>query len=108
MLDGTDQFARFWSVYPRRAGSAAKAMARVKFYKIIKTVDSEVIISGARRYADDNKAKIGTEFICMAQTWLHQRRWEDYEAADLAPKYTPEELEAGREWYRRKQAQAAD
>jgi hypothetical protein len=77
-------------------------MARVKFAKLVKTgVDPEVIIAGARRYAEDNRAKVGTEFIAMAQTWLHQRRFEDYEAE--APKYTPEELAKGREWYARKQ-----
>lgn len=105
MLDGTNHFDRFWAIYPKRAGSVAKAMARVKFAKLVKEgIDPETIIAGARRYGEDNRAKVGTEFIAMAQTWLHQRRFEDYEAE--APKYTAEEIAKGRERYARKLAAA--
>lgn len=105
MLDKTTHFDRFWSVYPKRAGSAAKAMARVKFTKLMKEgVDPEIVIAGARRYAEDNRAKVGTEFICMAQTWLHQRRFEDYGPTE--PTIAPEEAERLIAQYHRRQEKA--
>lgn len=41
--------------------------------------DPEKIIAGAKAYEKELGSKVGTEFVCMAVTWLNQRRWEDYE-----------------------------
>ncbi len=68
--------------FPKRKGSNPKHPARAKFFRAVKSgVDPELIISGAGRYAEDPQT--GTEFICMASTWLNQRRWEDYPPAEI-------------------------
>lgn len=98
-----DLFARFWSVYPRRHGSAGKAIARVKFERACRKVDPEVLIAAARQYAAENEKKVGTEFIAMASTWLTQRRWEDYESEPDRPRLSDAERDRLMEQWRRKQ-----
>lgn len=95
------EFERFWQAYPRRAGSANKALARAKFEKVCRKVDPEVLIAGAKRYAEDNAKKVGTEFIAMASTWLNQRRWEDYETERKTP-LSPERVESLLERHKRR------
>lgn len=65
-------FDEFWSVYPRKA---AKASAQRAFMKAVKTVEPEVIIAGACRYAADPNRE--DEFTAHAATWLNAGRWED-------------------------------
>jgi hypothetical protein len=92
-------FERFWLAYPKRKGANPKHPARLKFEGACRAgVSPGTLIAGAKAYADHELS--GTEFIAQAVTWLHQRRWEDYGPAP--PKFTPEELERGREWYARK------
>lgn len=74
-------FEDFWSVYPRRKGSNPKHPASLKFATAVKNgADPAHIVSSARRYADEarEQGNEGTEFICMATTWLNQKRWLDY------------------------------
>jgi hypothetical protein len=74
-------FIKFWSVYPRRKGSNPRHNAELKFALALKNkADPQHIISSARRYAQElqEQGKLNTEYVCMAQTWLYQRRWLDY------------------------------
>jgi hypothetical protein len=87
--ESSEGFERFWLAYPRRKGSNPKHPARLKFSRAVKSgVDPEAIISGAKNYAQE--ACPGTEFICMAVTWLNQRRWEDYAPTAEIVSLTPE------------------
>jgi hypothetical protein len=40
-------------------------------------VDPDLIIAGAKRYAEEMRKaeKIGTEFVARSLTWLNQQRW---------------------------------
>jgi len=81
-----DRFPDFWAAYPKRDGSNPPTPAKKKFVAAIKSgVDPEVIIAGARRYAAQLAAKnaVGSPYVAQAVTWLHQRRWEEYEATNL-------------------------
>ncbi len=73
--DSDPKFLELWDVYPRKDG---KAPAFGAFQKAVKTTDPDVIIAGAKRYADAERRKgTPTEKIKMAQGWLNDRRWED-------------------------------
>jgi hypothetical protein len=99
----TGDFAEFWLAYPKRQGSNPKAPAHLKFIRLVHGgVPAAAIIAGAKAYAEAEGSNVGTPYIAQAVTWLNQRRWEDYKP--VAPKYSPEELAKGREWYARKQA----
>lgn len=77
-------FDQFWGAYPKRLGSNPKAPARAKFMTAVRRgSDPQKIIAGAQAYA--REAKVGTEFVCMAVTWLNQRRWEDYDGQQRSP-----------------------
>lgn len=73
-------FEQFWHAYPKRSGPNPKQAAYLRFRRITKTTDPATIISAAQSFANwaDQSKKTGTEYIPMAQTWLNQRRWEDY------------------------------
>lgn len=66
-------FDRFWTTYPKRAGSNPRKAARLKWDARIEAgVDPEDIIAGAIRYRDFCKAtdKLNTEYVKQAQFWL--------------------------------------
>jgi hypothetical protein len=70
------KFDEFWAAYPRRE---AKKGARQKFEVRVKEgIDPEVLIGGAKRYAD-HVAKKGRdrEMIKIPTTWLNQGCWDD-------------------------------
>lgn len=74
-------FEELRKVYPKRAGADPKSPA----FKVFRTfvaagVDPQAIIDGARRCAEKEKSKVGTEFIPQLVKWLRDRRWEDYNA----------------------------
>lgn len=72
-------FERFWSAYPKRDGGNPKKPAQAKFKAAIKSGTSpDTIIAGAQAFASECFTK-GTkpQFVPMAQTWLHQERWEN-------------------------------
>jgi len=79
----SDLFENFWEVYPRRI---AKEPARKAWKTAIKTVDPEVIISSAGRYAT-SVANSEPRFIAHPSTWLNGKRWEDdaEQQVDTAP-----------------------
>lgn len=87
-----EQFERFWKVKPNRRGSNPKYLARVKFIRCVTNgCDPEKIISAAQQWADDEtrNKKVGTEFVPMAQTWLNQRRFLDFDQAPEKPVFFP-------------------
>ena len=71
--DYENRFDEFWSTYPKRV---AKQGAMKKFGTLTKTVDPEVIIAGAKRYAQSMQGK-DAKYIAHPTTWLNQGRWED-------------------------------
>lgn len=80
------RFEEFWKEYPTRDGDNPKIPAQLKFDALVKTgVDPDLIIAGAKRYADEmrRKDKVGTEFIAHALKWLSQQRWADVAAVSF-------------------------
>jgi len=76
-------FDRFWASYPRREGTSPKKPAKAKFEAFVrKGIDPEVIIAGAKRYADEC-ARLRTEprYVKMPTTWLNAEAWNDHAAS---------------------------
>jgi hypothetical protein len=69
----SDVFEEFWKVYPRHV---AKTAARTKFLAIAKTVDVDLVLAGARRFAEDPNLP-ETKYIPHPTTWLNGGRWDD-------------------------------
>ncbi len=68
----TNLFDEFWKAYPRKVGKQAAEKA---YAKAAKTTEENVIIAGARRYADDpNRVDA---FTAHPTTWLNAGRWND-------------------------------
>lgn len=94
-----DQFAEFWSIYPRKV---AKPNALKAWKKALRSASPEQIISGAERYAKLMTGK-DAEYIAHPATWINGARWED-EISAASPKRDPfgalnalwDELQAGR------------
>jgi hypothetical protein len=79
-----DGFIAFWEAYPKRDGSADRKGAVKAFGSALKRAPLEIILDGARHFADAMTArgKTGTEFIPQARTWLNGDRWnERYESS---------------------------
>jgi hypothetical protein len=66
-------FDHFWSIYPRRV---AKQNAVKAWRKAIKTVEPDVIIAGAEKYAIAVQGK-EPQFIRHPATWLNGGCWDD-------------------------------
>lgn len=78
-----DWFDEFWQAYPERDGDNPRLPAKLKFDALVKTgVDPELMIAGAKRYADKarEKQQIGTQYIAHALKWLSDQRWADIAA----------------------------
>lgn len=71
-VDDDPAFARFWSVYPRKA---AKGTARRAWARASSSADADDIIAGAVRYAADPNRE--PEFTAHPATWLNGERWLD-------------------------------
>lgn len=78
--DTTAAFERFWTTYPRRV---AKQAARKAWDKAVRVVhDPEVLIGGARRYAQEIDATGRLEYAKHPSTWLNAGCWEDEPAPE--------------------------
>jgi hypothetical protein len=78
------EFEKFWSVYPKREGSNPKKTALASFTKHLKKgTDPELIIRGARAYADECRSISEKKFVAQAATWLNQERWDDIYAKSV-------------------------
>lgn len=78
-----DFFEEFWKEYPRRDGDNPKLPAKMKFDALVKTgLDPEILIAGARRYAQKarEKQQEGTQYIAHALKWLSEKRWSEVAA----------------------------
>ena len=78
------EFDAFWQLYPsRRPHSNPKKPARVKFEAAVKIGTPPAdIIRGAQNYAAYvRQEQTDPRFVAMAQTWLGQERWTEYQAA---------------------------
>jgi hypothetical protein len=79
----SEEFERFWKVYPKRRGSNPRHPAEKKFAAAVKSgTDPAAIIGGAERYREQQRAlgKEGTEFVKQARYWLDDKAWQDYPA----------------------------
>ena len=77
-------FEKFWEMYPRKV---AKAEAKKAWSKAIKQTPIEIILQGAKRYAEDPYRQL--IYTAHPTTWLNQERWTD---DPLPPRpLTPEE-----------------
>jgi len=84
-----ENFGRFWSIYPKRAGNNPKHPASLKFDAAVRSgVDAEEIIAAAGRYAEAETilGHIGTPYVQQAAVWLNQRGWETYPAGYVMPR----------------------
>ena len=78
------EFATFWQSYPsRRPHSNPKKPALAKFEAAVKKgTPPEEIIRGAKNYATYvRREQIESKYVAMAQTWLNQERWTEYQSA---------------------------
>lgn len=74
------RWPEFRETYPKREGGQSWPSAQKKYVAYVASgIGEEVIIAGARRYADHLRAthKFGTQYVKQAHTWLNQRGWED-------------------------------
>ena len=69
----SNEFERFWKLYPRRIGKRA---AQTSFEKAIKKVDAEVIFNAIENYINSGKLP-EMQYIPFPATWLNQERWHD-------------------------------
>lgn len=82
-------FDLFWSIYPLKVG---KKKAEQSFIKVIDEVEVEIILEGAKRYAQDpNRVQ---QFTLYPATWLNGARWND---EPLPARETTKEEKSARE-----------
>jgi hypothetical protein len=89
-----DLFDEFWEAYPKRQGANPSAPARKKWDAAIKSgVDPGLIIKAIKSGIGYDPAKINTEYIPRASTWLNEQRWREYrhaiEVVELSGFYAP-------------------
>jgi hypothetical protein len=78
--EASQEFERFWTIYPKRDGTNPRKPAESKFRSLVEhKVSPEVMIRGAQRYADSVADMEGPErrYIMQAITFLNQEGWRD-------------------------------
>jgi hypothetical protein len=86
-------FDSFWNAYPRRLGDEGKGPAKDLFEKAVKSgINPKDIIFAAKKYAELEKPRAGTQYIMQAQKWLRHRRWEDFPAPTLLEAPVPTQV----------------
>jgi hypothetical protein len=85
-------FEAFWKLYPRREGANPKHPAFMAYQRARKTTDAETILRAVDAYLKELGDQIGTRYVCHAQTWLNQRRWQDQEQSAGTTQADPEHL----------------
>lgn len=71
--DAEDEFAEWYSAYPRKE---AKGAARKAFKTARKKTSLESLMAGLTRYTESIQGKERT-FIALPGSWLNAERWED-------------------------------
>lgn len=74
--EASDDFDKFWDVYPSKKD---KGQARKAFKAALKKTSLDVIIEAAEAYAI---AKAGSQYIKYPATWLNAEAWENDEAPE--------------------------
>lgn len=73
-------FDKFYAAYPRHVAPKA---ARKAFDRAIRDTDPQVIIDGARRYADDcERTERPPGYIKHPATWLNKGCWDDADESE--------------------------
>ena len=90
-----EDFDAFWEAYPRKEN---KFQAKLKYFQATKTYGSDKLMSMLKRYINEIQVKKKDKtFVPYASTWLHQKRYLDYEDYKIqeikAPKST------NKNWY---------
>ena len=90
-----EDFDAFWEAYPRKEN---KFQAKLKYFKATKTYGSDKLMSMLKRYINEIQVKKkDITFVPYASTWLHQKRYLDYED------YNMQEIKAtkssSKNWY---------
>ena len=72
-----EDFDAFWKAYPRKEN---KFQAKLKYFQATKTYGSNKLMSMLKRYINEIQVKKKDKtFVPYASTWLHQKRYLDYE-----------------------------
>ena len=72
-----EDFDAFWEAYPRKEN---KFQAKLKYFQATKTYGSDKLMSMLKRYINEIQVKKKDKtFVPYASTWLHQKRYLDYE-----------------------------
>ena len=88
-------FDDFWQVYPRNEN---KFNAKLKYAKATRFYDAKKLKTMLERYINEIQfKKIDKKFVPHAATWLHQKRFLDYE--DYEMQVTKEKQSSDANWY---------
>lgn len=99
-----DEFAAFWSAYPRKVGKGA---ARRAWAKARPPLDQVLEAISWQRESEQWRRDQG-QFIPHPATWLNQGRWEDEpEHGPESKRHEPRGVAAVDEWLRRERERAA-
>ena len=71
--DISEQFNKFWAMYPRKKG---KGQAIKAFEKALLKTDLETILAGVEAYIE-HEDMYDPQFIAHPTTWLNGERWDD-------------------------------
>ena len=72
----TDDFERFWEIYPRKVGKGATRMSWKKLKPTQELVE-QILASVQKHKTCEQWIKENGRFVPMPSTWLNQTRWED-------------------------------
>lgn len=97
----SQEFEQFWGLYPRREGHNPKWAAYLKFQAALKLVPVEKLVEYVNNFRASLGDKIGTPFVPMARTWLHQRGWEQYMTPLETPKSSGPNWDWVCQWYKK-------
>ena len=90
-----EDFDAFWEAYPRKEN---KFQAKLKYLSVTKTYESNKLKEMLVRYLNDIQVKKkDKKFVCHASTWLHQKRFLDYEDYKMQEVQAPKS--SNNNWY---------
>ena len=90
-----EDFDAFWKAYPRKEN---KFQAKLKYFQATKTYGSNKLMSMLKRYINEIQVKKKDKtFVPYASTWLHQKRYLDYEDYEMQEIKAPKS--SSKNWY---------
>ena len=90
-----EDFVAFWEAYPRKEN---KFQAKLKYFQATKTYGSDKLILMLKRYINEIQVKKKDKtFVPYASTWLHQKRYLDYEDYKMQEVKAPDS--SSKNWY---------